>query len=156
MIKTPEKLKNIQKIAILRANALGDFIVTLPALQAIRECYPETEIVLLGRPWHCEYLVHGRSPVDRVIVVPVRKGIRSEPGQVEDETELAAFIREMQDEHFDIVINMQGNGISANPFIKLFKAKLTVGLVCEQSEKLDRAIDYYYYQNEAVRFLEVA
>jgi hypothetical protein len=40
MPQTPEKLKNIQKIAILRANALGDFIVTLPALKALRSTYP--------------------------------------------------------------------------------------------------------------------
>jgi len=72
------KLKNIQKIAVLRANALGDFIVTLPALHAIRKAYPNAELVLLGRPWHKEFLVPQRSPVDRVLVVKQQAGRAAE------------------------------------------------------------------------------
>jgi ADP-heptose:LPS heptosyltransferase len=153
---TTDKFKNIEKIAVLRANALGDFIVTLPALKAIRDTYPNAEIVLLGRNWHRQFLVKGRSPVDRVIVVPVKKGIRNEAGQVENADEVNRFAEQMREEQFDVVMNFQGNGISANPFIKQFGAKLTVGLTCDQSEQLDRSIDYYYYQSETVRFLEVA
>ncbi|MDB5110427.1 MAG: glycosyltransferase family 9 protein, partial [Mucilaginibacter sp.] len=37
-----------KKIAVLRVNALGDFIFTLPALQALRETFPDAEIVYLG------------------------------------------------------------------------------------------------------------
>lgn len=155
MPETREKLQNIQKIAVLRANALGDFIVTLPALQAIRNTYPNAEIVLLAKTWHQQFLVKGRSPVDRVMVVPIKKGIRNEAGAAESEDEVKGFIRQMQEEQFDVVLNFQGNGISANPFIKQFGAKLTVGLACQKSEKPDRSINYYYYQNEAVRFLEV-
>jgi ADP-heptose:LPS heptosyltransferase len=149
-------VNTIKKIGILRANALGDFIVTLPAIKAIRSTYPAAEIVLLAKPWHTEFLSAGRTPVDRVIVVPVKKGIRNEPGQAEDANEVKAFIEEMQREQFDVVLNFQGNGISANPFIKQFGAKLTAGLTCDKAEKLDRSIDYYYYQSEAIRFLEVA
>jgi len=152
---TQPSVKNIQKIAILRANALGDFIVTLPALNALKETYPQAEIVLLGKPWHQQFLSPGRTPVDRVIVVPVKKGIRHEHNQVENEHEVQAFIQQMQQEQFDVVLNFQGNGISANPFIKQFRAKLTAGLTCEKSEKLDRSLDYYYYQHESIRFLEV-
>lgn len=155
MPETQNKLKNIQKIAVLRANALGDFIVTLPALKALRDTYPDAEIVLLGKPWHKQFLVKGRSPIDRVVIVPVKKGIRNEPGQSEDEPVVQSFIQQMREERFDVVLNFQGNGISANPFIKQFGAKLTVGLTCEKAEKLDRSIDYYYYQSEAIRFLEV-
>lgn len=155
MIQTQTKLKNIQKIAVLRANALGDFIVTLPALKALRNTYPDAEIVLLGKPWHQQFLQQGRSPVNRVIVVPVKKGIRNETGQTENEAAVETFIQQIQKEHFDVVFNFQGNGISANPFIKQFGAKLTVGLTCDKAEKLDRSIDYYYYQSEVIRYLEV-
>lgn len=150
------KVDNVKKIAILRANALGDFIVTLPALKAIRTTYPNAEIVLLGKQWHKEFVIRGRSPVDRVVVVPVKKGIRTEAHQQENNDEIAAFVHQMQQENFDIVINFQGNGISANPFIKRFGAKLTAGLCSQSAEKLDRNLDYYYYQSEALRFLEVA
>jgi ADP-heptose:LPS heptosyltransferase len=151
-----QKLKDINKIAVLRANALGDFIVTLPAFEAIRSAYPNAEIVLLGKPWHREFLVKGRTPVDRVIIVPVKKGIRAEINKTEDENEVDSFLAEMQKEQFDIVLNFQGNGVSANPFIKQFGAGTTAGLVSEKSEKLDFSLDYYYYQSEVIRFLEVA
>ncbi len=156
MLLKQQKLKNIKKIAVLRANAFGDFIVTLPALKAIRFTYPKAEIVLLGKPWHKEFLTEGRCPVDRVIVVPAKKGIRTEANMVEDENEVKDFLAQMQKERFDIVLNFHGNGVSANPFIKQFKAKTTAGLVCEKSEKLDLSLDYYYYQSEVIRYLEVA
>ncbi len=46
----------VRRIAVLRANAIGDFIFTLPALEAIRAAYPDAELVLLGRPWHATFL----------------------------------------------------------------------------------------------------
>lgn len=152
----PQKFESVHKIAVLRANALGDFIVTLPALKAIRNAYPSARIILLGKPWHQQFLVPGRAPVDRVIVVPVKKGIRTEAGKTEDEDEVSDFLIQMQKEQFDIVLNFQGNGISANPFIKQFKAKITAGLTCEKADKLDLSINHYYYQSEVIRYLEVA
>ena len=149
-------VKNVRKIAILRANALGDFIVTLPAIKAIKSLYPEAEIVLLGKPWHKEFLKYGRTPIDRVIVVPISKGICEEDNRIEDEQELNQFFVDMQQEEFDIVINFQGKGIAANPFIKKLGAKLTVGLSCPQAEKLDRSVNFYYYQSEVIRYMEVA
>ncbi len=150
------KLQNAKKIAVLRANALGDLIVTLPALKAIRNAYPEAEIILLGKPWHKEFLIAGRTPVNRVVVVPVVKGIRNEKAKLEDEDEIKEFWKRMLGEQFDIVIGMQGKGVAANPFIKKIGAGLTVGLVSKDSEKLDRCLNYFYYQSEVIRYIEVA
>jgi ADP-heptose:LPS heptosyltransferase len=149
-------LKDIKKIAILRANAVGDFIVTLPAIDAIRKKYPAAELVLLGKPWHKEFVIPGRTPIDRVIVVPVKKGIRDEVNETEDSRKLEEFFEKMQEEQFDIVLHFQGNGVSANPFINRFNAKLTVGLSSENADHLDRSINFYYYQSEVLRYLEVA
>lgn len=38
------------RILVLRGGAIGDFIVTLPALQALRERWPDAHIELLGYP----------------------------------------------------------------------------------------------------------
>lgn len=148
-------VKNVKKIAVLRANALGDFIVTLPALQALRATYPQAELVLLGKPWHQEFLVKGRTPVDRVIVVPVKKGIRNEADRAENTSDVKSFFEKMRGEQFDIAISFQGYGISANPFLKQLGAKLTVGSWTKEAEKPDRFIEYYYYQHEVLRYLEV-
>lgn len=90
------KLKNVNKIAVLRANALGDFIFTLPALLAIHAAYPAAEIVLLGKPWHKEFLQQRRTPVNRVIVVPVKNGIRNEKNLSEDESAIEEFLQQMR------------------------------------------------------------
>jgi ADP-heptose:LPS heptosyltransferase len=156
MILKQGKVENVKKIAVLRANALGDFIVTLPAFKAIRNTYPDAEIVLLSKPWHKEFLADGRSSINRVVVVPVKKGIRNEAGQDESINDTERFFEEMQQEQFDIAISFQGNGTSANPFLKRLNAKLTVGLWTEGAEKVDRSLNYYYYQSETLRYIEVA
>jgi ADP-heptose:LPS heptosyltransferase len=149
-------IKNVKKIAILRANALGDFIVTLPAIQAIRAAYPSAEIILLGKPWHHEFLKGKRTPVDRVIIIPVTKGLREEPVMDENPDDLKRFFEEIKKEKIDIAIHFHGKGIMANPFLKNTGAKITVGLTCPEAEQPDRSVDFYYYQNEVMRYLEVA
>jgi ADP-heptose:LPS heptosyltransferase len=150
------KLKNVNKIAVIRASALGDFIVTLPAFEALRAAYPDAEIILLGRPWQKEFLIKGRTPIDRVIVIPVKKGVRVEAEEQEDADELERFFETIQHEQFDLVLNFQGNGNSVNPFMKRLGAKLTVGPVPhnEQIDKPDRFHTFYYYQSESVRYLD--
>ncbi|KKR32132.1 MAG: Glycosyl transferase family protein [Candidatus Gottesmanbacteria bacterium GW2011_GWC2_39_8] len=39
----------VRKIAILRANALGDFIFVLPAISALKKAFPESEITFHTR-----------------------------------------------------------------------------------------------------------
>jgi ADP-heptose:LPS heptosyltransferase len=147
---------NVKKIAILRANALGDFIVTLPAIHAIRAAYPQAELVLLGKPWHKDFLEGKRTPIDRVVIIPVSSGLREEPGETPDEHQLDIFFSESEKEQYDIAIHFQGKGIAANLFLKKLKAKLTAGLTCPQAIALDRSVSFYYYQNEVIRYLEVA
>jgi ADP-heptose:LPS heptosyltransferase len=147
---------DVKKIAILRSGALGDFIVILPAINAIRNTYPHAEIVLIGKPWLKAFLIENRTEIDRFIEAPILKGIREEQGKKEDPHELQTFLQAMRKESFDIVIQFQGKGIAANPFIKQFEAKLTVGFTSPESEELDRSILYYYYQSESLRYLEVA
>ena len=150
------KVDNVKRIAVLRAGALGDFMVILPALHALRNTYPQAEIVLLGRRWQQEFLVAGRSPVDRVEVVPVKHGVGHEYGQHEDIYALDNFFTSMRAEEFDIAISFQGNGVSANAFVNALGARVTAGSWCEGAAKLDRSIYYYYYQHEVMRYLEIA
>jgi len=155
MHQTTPVIEYVHKIAIVRANALGDFIVTLPAIDAIRHTYPHAETVLLGRPWHQAFLKNGRNAIDRVIVVPRIKGVRDEQPYASP-AEVDTFIRQMQEENFDIVINFQGDGKSVNPLITRFNAAYTVGCVGTGVVPLNRSIPFYYYQSEVVRYLEVA
>ena len=37
-----------QRILVIRGGAIGDFILTLPALKALRDTYPDAHIEILG------------------------------------------------------------------------------------------------------------
>ena len=53
-----EKLPNIRKIAVLKATALGDYLVLTPALYALRAAYPEADTTVLDLPQaHCRHAV---------------------------------------------------------------------------------------------------
>jgi ADP-heptose:LPS heptosyltransferase len=154
-----------RKIAVLQAKALGDFIVTLPALQAIKETYPQAELVLLAKPWVKNFLEARPSPVDRVICVPVLPGVRDDvetkgrqapAGPDSDSENVRLFCQSMCAEKFDAIIHMQGDGRSVNPFIRRLGARLTAGMRSHAAERIDRFIPYVHYQNEVLRNLEIA
>lgn len=147
-------LPGIQKIAVLRANALGDFIFALPALEALRAAYPQAEITLLGRPWHVSFLTDRPGVIDRVIPIP-QGGIGSEGTIGQDPAELAAFFAAMQQEQFDLAIQMHGGGRNSNPFLLALKARHTLGLRTPDAIALERWMPYLYYQSEVVRYLEL-
>ncbi|MFB9237057.1 glycosyltransferase family 9 protein [Plantactinospora siamensis] len=150
-----ELVPGVRRIAVLRANALGDFIFVLPALEALRAAYPEAEIVLLGAPWHAE-LFDGRrpGPVDRVLVVPPGPGIRA-AGPDEPAASPEDFLAAARRERFDLAVQLHGGGANSNPLISGLGARVTVGLRAEDAPPLDRWLRYVIYQPETVRYLEV-
>jgi ADP-heptose:LPS heptosyltransferase len=142
------------RIAVLRANAVGDFIFALPALDSLRAAYPDAEIVLLGAPWHARFLAARPGPVDRVMVVPPLAGVREaepgEPDQPRDE-----FVEKARLEQFDIALQLHGGGRNTNPLVAALGAGMTAGLRADDAPPLDRWIRYVYYQPEVFRYLEV-
>src|SRR3954464_13483167 len=61
---------DVRSIVVLRANGIGDFVVVIPALEALRAAYPDAHITYLGLPWHAELLEGRPGPWDAVDVVP--------------------------------------------------------------------------------------
>lgn len=149
------RLTGIQKIAVLRANALGDFIFTLPALEALRSTYPEAEIVLLAKKWHQAFWRDRPGPVDRVVVVPPCAGVGEKETFQNDQEELERFFQSMRDEHFDLAVQLHGGGRYSNPFTHSLGARTTLGLKTPDAAELDRWVPYVYFQHEILRYLEV-
>jgi len=150
-----EVVPDVRRLGVLRANAIGDYIVSVPALAALRAAYPDAEIVLLGHPWHRDFLTGRPGPVDRVVPVPVSTGVR-EPGRgaAEDPEEQGRFFAEMREERFDLAVQLHGGGRYSNPFVRRLGARVTAGLRTPDAEELDRWTPYVYYQPEVFRFLE--
>jgi ADP-heptose:LPS heptosyltransferase len=156
MLPSADCVPGVRKIAVLRANALGDFIFTLPALEALRAAYPGAEIVLLGKQFHHDFLLGRPGPVDRVEVVPPYPGVTAEEGEEVDRERIDAFFQRMQAERFDLALQLHGGGASSNPFTRRLGARVTAGLQDRGAPPLDRNVPYIYFQREQLRYLEVA
>lgn len=148
-------LAGVTKIGVFRPNALGDFMFALPALHALRSAYPHADIVYLGRTWHAEFLTVRSGPVDRVVVVPPMPGM-GQSAEAARDTDAAHFVFAMVEEGFDLVLQMYGGGRFANPLVKSFGARLTVGMQASDASPLDRSLAYGPWQNRRAQLLEVA
>jgi ADP-heptose:LPS heptosyltransferase len=140
-------LRDVRKIAVLRPNAVGDFMFCLPALHALKHCYPEAELVYLGLPWHAAFLAGRPGPVDRSAVVPMMR----EAGAANQ-----AFLDAMRAERFDLALQMYGGGRHANALLSRFGARLSVGMRAPDAAPLDRSIAYGNLVNRRLQLLEVA
>lgn len=57
---------NPRKILVRTTNWVGDAVMSLPALRALRQRFPEAEIAILAKPWVAD-LYHRESFCDRMI-----------------------------------------------------------------------------------------
>lgn len=149
------RIAHVRKLAVLRANGLGDFLFVLPALEALHAAYPQAELVLLALSWHAAFLSQRPSPVDRVIEVPPYSGISTDPQERIDQTRVSRFFQTMRQEGFDLACQFHGGGHFSNPFVRQLGARVTIGLKAEDAVPLDRWIPYSYFQVEYLRYLEV-
>ncbi len=159
MNRNAHPIPGVQKIAVLRANGLGDFIFALPALQALHSAYPQAEIVLLAKEWHHLFLLNRPGPVDRVIPTPHSVGVNEvvdwEPENPHEAEGLADFYAKMRAENFDLALQMHGGGRNSNPFLLNLGARITAGLRTPDAPDLDFSVPYIYFQHEVSRLLEV-
>jgi ADP-heptose:LPS heptosyltransferase len=94
-------------ILLIRIKAIGDVILTLPAVTAIRENYPDAKITFFTSQENTT-LLRGFSDVDDVISLD-RDSLRSNnPWRVL--SQVFNVIRRLRPGKFDLVVDFQGNG----------------------------------------------
>ncbi|SNS05803.1 ADP-heptose:LPS heptosyltransferase [Geodermatophilus saharensis] len=145
----------VERIAVLRANLLGDLVMTLPALAALRAAHPDAEITYLGRPWHAELLEGRPGPWDRVVAVPPWPGVHDAPGASRDGPEVQRFLRAQRAEGYDLALQLHGGGGNSNPLVTALGARVTAGARDAGAPPLDRWLPYVYDQHEVLRCLEL-
>ncbi|MGH9406237.1 MAG: lipopolysaccharide heptosyltransferase II [Terriglobia bacterium] len=88
-----------QKILVRSTNWIGDAVMSLPAVEALRARFPRAELVLVSKPWVSG--VYERSAaVDRQIVYDSQGEHRGSRG-------FARLIRQIREEQFDAAILLQ-------------------------------------------------
>ena len=143
-----------RRIAIFRALYLGDLLLAIPALRAVRAGFPDAEITFIGLPWAQLFMQRFHHYVDRFVEFVGFPGI----GEVDVVPERTiSFINEQRAYGYDLVIQMHGSGRTSNPFALALGAKITVGYYEGQLPAgLTLAAPYPDDQPEVYRNLGVA
>lgn len=104
----PEGPENVN-ILIVKLSAIGDVIHTLPALAALRRCYPDADITWVVEEAAADLLAD-HPDLDRVLVSRRKTWIRElRRGRVAAPLrEMRAFLRELRSRPYDLVIDFHG------------------------------------------------
>jgi ADP-heptose:LPS heptosyltransferase len=119
------RLPDLKTIAIFRALYLGDMLCIIPAVRAVRYAYPETEITLIGLPWQHEFVKRYSRYFNNFIEFPGWPGL---PEREPDSKKILQFLNIVRDKRFDLILQMQGNGMETNHMCQLWGAKAVCGL----------------------------
>lgn len=130
----------VQKIVLLRASRIGDFINAIPAFRSIRQALPGADFRLITLPML-------RPIADRVGIFTRVYDFPGYPGLAEQffsPARTTQFFLEMQSEAFDLAIQMQGSGVYANPFTLMMGARYTAGFIRpgDPPGRLDAALPF--------------
>ena len=141
-----------EKIVILRASRIGDFINGSPAFRALRGAYPGAKIDLITLPM-LEGLAQRLACFDEIIPFPGYPGLAE---QFFEPARALAFFQVMQARQYDLAIQMQGSGVYSNPFVLMLGARWSAGFVRpgDPPGRLDAALPFPEL-HEAERNLEL-
>jgi heptosyltransferase-2 len=87
---------SISRVCVRATNWLGDAVMSLPAIRAIRQVFPHAHVAVVARPWVAG-LYARESSIDRVIPYTAQKGFAAK----------RAFAALLGREHFDAAILLQ-------------------------------------------------
>lgn len=93
------RFENVQRILVRSTNWVGDAVMCLPALEALRARFPRAEIVLLSKPWVSELYWH-HPAVNRQIIYKPQSEHRGARG-------FARLLQELRAERFDAALLFQ-------------------------------------------------
>ncbi len=92
-------MKDIKKILVRAPNWIGDCVLSLPALKALREYYKDAEIIILARPWVAD-VFYGSPFLTRVMLYDdkdIHRGIKG----------FFRLIKELKRKRFDLAVLFQ-------------------------------------------------
>jgi ADP-heptose:LPS heptosyltransferase len=142
------------KIAVLRALQLGDLLCAVPALRALDAAYPRAQITLVGLPWARSFAGRFAHCVDRFVEFPGFPGMAERPCS---EEKVLGFVKAMQQEHFDLVLQLHGDGRYMNRVAALMNGARTAGYFPAGGECPDPCafLEWRPRENEVLRSLRL-
>jgi ADP-heptose:LPS heptosyltransferase len=142
--------ENPASILVIRLDHIGDAVMALPALRAIRRRFPESRVTLLCAPWN-EFILRSQDVADDYIVFA--PFWYSNGGDFED---WRRILRDIRARHFDLTLNLRHEEMEALTAV-FSGARFTAGYGFRVlGLYLDRTISYRpVIKSETVRNLEL-
>ncbi|OQX26803.1 MAG: lipopolysaccharide heptosyltransferase I [Desulfobacteraceae bacterium IS3] len=112
---------------IVKLSAIGDVLHTLPALNALREHFPDAQITWLVE--EAAYpLVAGHRALNRVLLSKRKRWIKDlfGPSRKETISEIRAFIRDLRDTRYDLIFDFQAL-LKSGVLVALARGKRKIG-----------------------------
>lgn len=127
-----------RKVAVLRPGRIGDYLCATPAVRALRGALPGAELHYVALPLVRD-LVERNPSVDRFVEFP---GFPYIAEQFFQPRRAVRWLCAMQDEEYDLVVQLYGSGVYANPVALLMGGRHCAGFVRPGDDKhrLDAAI----------------
>lgn len=116
------------RIGVFRALQLGDMLCAVPALRALRHAAPNAHISLIGLPWADSFAKRFHRYIDSFFSFPGYPGLPEHPPEL---ARIPGFIFVMQEQRFDVLLQMHGSGILTNPLVTSFGAARNAGFYME-------------------------
>jgi heptosyltransferase-2 len=87
---------SVAKVLVRATNWLGDAVMSLPAVRAIRHVFPHARLAVVARPWVAD-LYAGETAIDEVIVYRASKGLAAK----------REFAVQLREQRFECAILLQ-------------------------------------------------
>jgi heptosyltransferase-1 len=135
-----------ENILIVKLSAIGDVIHTLPALNVIRDQYPQARITWLVEE-AAAGLIEGHPALDRVLVSRRKRWLKglSGPGKVQHLRKVIAFLRELRDTRYDMILDFQAS-LKGGLLIALARGRRKIGF----GKGLEHQEHSYLFLNEKI------
>lgn len=114
----------IRKVMVLCESRLGSFLCSTPAIRALRAMMPTAELVAVTSPALRDLIARSRD-LDRLAAPPPL----NQANRACYARQLTQFFLDMQEECFDLAIQLHGYGLQASPYFALFGARVNAGFV---------------------------
>ncbi|MBN1931771.1 MAG: lipopolysaccharide heptosyltransferase I [Desulfobacterales bacterium] len=133
-------------ILIVKLSAIGDVIHTLPALNAIRSCYPHAKITWLVEKDASDF-VKDHPAIDRVIISNRKRWLKTffTESRHKNIAEIRCFIKELRDTYYDLIIAFQSL-LKSGILIGLTRGKRKIGF----GRGMDHMEYSYFFLNERI------
>jgi ADP-heptose:LPS heptosyltransferase len=125
-----QSLQEVRRIALFRPGQIGDLLLAVPALKALRRALPQAEITLFAQPWAADFARRFPDYLDGVVTL-------SEPPGSWDTArpwdQLRDLLREARRRRYDLTLQLQAESPISARFVLEMGARATVGF-CEDYE----------------------